>query len=170
MSDGPEGYDPDEAPEPGESPDDWAPASPAVVAALLRVNIPGIMLIVVGVVNVLCAILVLFRSLQILTNFDQEYQKAADTMDRMGQAGLTPDLLRGETYGLLIGSIVALIASGLIVMAGARMRILRGYGFAMMGAILAVIPCISPCCLLGLPFGIWALIVLANPEVRAAFE
>jgi hypothetical protein len=32
-----------------------------------------------------------------------------------------------------------------------------------------MIPCISPCCLLGLPIGIWALVVLLKPEVKAAF-
>lgn len=37
-------------------------------------------------------------------------------------------------------------------------------------AILAMIPCVSPCCLLGLPLGIWALIVLLKPEVKAAFQ
>ncbi len=34
----------------------------------------------------------------------------------------------------------------------------------------AMIPCVSPCCLLGLPLGIWALIVLVKPEVKAAFQ
>jgi hypothetical protein len=29
---------------------------------------------------------------------------------------------------------------------------------------------VSPCCFIGLPIGIWALIVLAKPEVKAAFH
>ena len=33
-----------------------------------------------------------------------------------------------------------------------------------------MVPCISPCCLLGLPFGIWALSVLNKPHVQAAFK
>ena len=37
-------------------------------------------------------------------------------------------------------------------------------------AIVAMIPRISPCCLLGLPFGIWALVVLSNGTVKAAFR
>ena len=36
--------------------------------------------------------------------------------------------------------------------------------------IIAMVPCISPCCLVGLPIGIWALVVLMKPEVKAAFR
>jgi len=36
-------------------------------------------------------------------------------------------------------------------------------------SILAMVPCISPCCLLGIPIGIWALVVLMKPEVQQAF-
>jgi len=37
-------------------------------------------------------------------------------------------------------------------------------------SIIAMIPCVSPCCCLGLPFGIWALVVLARPAVKSAFQ
>ena len=37
------------------------------------------------------------------------------------------------------------------------------------GAILSMIPCVSGCCLLGLPFGIWAVMTLNKPEVKAGF-
>jgi hypothetical protein len=32
------------------------------------------------------------------------------------------------------------------------------------------VPCISPCCLVGLPIGIWALVVLNKPEVKSSFH
>jgi phage FluMu protein Com len=60
---------------------------------------------------------------------------------------------------------------GLFVLMGAiQMRNLQNYGFALVAAIIAIIPCTSPCCLLGLPFGIWALVVLADPSLRTAFR
>ena len=40
----------------------------------------------------------------------------------------------------------------------------------MTAAIVAVIPCVAPCCLLSLPFGIWALVVLGDSSVKAAFR
>jgi hypothetical protein len=36
--------------------------------------------------------------------------------------------------------------------------------------ILVMIPCLSPCCILGIPIGIWGLIVLMDPNVKAAFR
>jgi hypothetical protein len=39
----------------------------------------------------------------------------------------------------------------------------------MTGAISALIPCEVYCWIPSLPFGIWALIVLNNAEVKAAF-
>ena len=40
----------------------------------------------------------------------------------------------------------------------------------MTATILAMIPCISPCCLLGLPVGIWSLVVLLDENVKASFR
>jgi len=67
-------------------------------------------------------------------------------------------------------SIVGIIVGVVILMGALKMKDLQSYGFAMTAAILAMIPCVSPCCLLGLPFGIWAIVILSNAEVKAAFQ
>lgn len=60
---------------------------------------------------------------------------------------------------------------GVLALIGAiKMKNLSGRGWAYSSAILSMTPCTSGCCLLGLPFGIWALVVLANPDVKAAFD
>lgn len=62
------------------------------------------------------------------------------------------------------------LAMGALVIVGAiRMMQLRQHGLAFAAAILVMIPCLSPCCLLGIPFGIWALVVLNKPEVKSHF-
>jgi hypothetical protein len=62
-------------------------------------------------------------------------------------------------------------AGGLIILGGLKMKNLQSYALAMTAAILAMIPCCSCyCCLVGLPAGIWALVVLFEPEVKAAFR
>jgi hypothetical protein len=43
------------------------------------------------------------------------------------------------------------------------------YRVSVVASILACIPLISPMVWIGIPFGIWAVIVLRRPEVRAAF-
>jgi hypothetical protein len=65
--------------------------------------------------------------------------------------------------------VVSLALSGLVTYAGWQMRQLRGWTLSMAGAIIAMLPC-SGCCLLGLPIGIWAVVVLIDQEVKRAFE
>lgn len=58
----------------------------------------------------------------------------------------------------------------MIAIGGAKMAFMESYSIARIGAALACIPLISPFVLWGIPFGIWALIVLRDPKVKAAFE
>ncbi len=99
----------------------------------------------------------------------------------LGGRGLDPDVIRAnggdETLVLLTtgvpGTVVQLVGTvvSLLVLLGAiRMKRLESYGFATLSAVLAMIPCISPCCLVGFPFGLWALIVLQDPFIRSAFR
>ena len=50
-----------------------------------------------------------------------------------------------------------------------QMLRLRSYTFAMAAAILSLLPC-TGCCILSMPFGIWALIVLNDVHVKSAFR
>jgi predicted Zn finger-like uncharacterized protein len=90
-----------------------------------------------------------------------------------GRAGPGP----GDDFSSQIGGIpgaiqgfIGMCVAGLIIFSAIKMKNLQAYGLAMTGSILAMIPCISPCCFLGLPFGIWALVILMNQDVKAAFQ
>jgi hypothetical protein len=88
--------------------------------------------------------------------------------------GMNPDALRLiQMINGPMGAAIRIIpvAFGVLVLIGAlRMQQLRNRGLAMTAAIVAMVPCFSPCCLLGLPFGIWAIIVLSKPEVQSQFD
>lgn len=74
------------------------------------------------------------------------------------------------TGGVGIVTAVVLAVLYLVVILGAvRMKNLESYGWAMAAAIIAMLPC-SCCCAVGLPFGIWALVVLSDAGVKAAFR
>ncbi len=75
----------------------------------------------------------------------------------------------GRIAGGVSGMIVAISWATTVLGAGIKMKNLQGYGYAMTGAIVAMLPC-NVCCLLGLPFGIWSLVVLNKPEVKNAFR
>jgi hypothetical protein len=70
----------------------------------------------------------------------------------------------------IVSSIVTIAIAGLILYGALKMKKLQGYGWAITASILALVPCVSPCCLVGTPIGIWALVVLAKPEVKGAFH
>jgi hypothetical protein len=50
------------------------------------------------------------------------------------------------------------------------MRTGKRYWVAVTAAALACIPMLSACMWMGIPFGIWALVVLRRSDVRAAFQ
>ncbi len=72
-------------------------------------------------------------------------------------------------FGIVTAAIGLLIA-GLIIYASMEMKKLNQWGLAVAASILAMVPCISPCCIIGLPMGIWALVVLMKDEVKTAFH
>lgn len=57
----------------------------------------------------------------------------------------------------------------LTLMAGMKLKNLTNPGMVKFGAVMSFIPCFSGCCLLGLVFGIWALVAMGNSEVKAGF-
>ena len=67
-------------------------------------------------------------------------------------------------------SVIEIAVAAFIIFAALKMRELRQWELSLAAAIVAMIPCISPCCILGLPIGIWALVVLLRPEVKQAFQ
>jgi phage FluMu protein Com len=65
---------------------------------------------------------------------------------------------------------VAFVLWGVIVLLGGYFLYqLKSWSTVMFAAIVAMLPC-HLCCLLGLPFGIWTLVVINRPEVKSAFE
>lgn len=73
------------------------------------------------------------------------------------------------TFAVVAG-VIGILVSALILLGAIKMKKLENYGLAMVASIVAMIPCISPCCVLGLPIGIWAVVVLSKPEVKSAFH
>jgi hypothetical protein len=76
--------------------------------------------------------------------------------------------LMSGTIGI-ISAFIGIAVAILIIFGALQMKKMRGWGLSLTAAIVAMVPCISPCCILGLPIGIWALVILLKPEVKAAF-
>ncbi len=82
-----------------------------------------------------------------------------------GELGARPT---AYILGSLVGLAVTAIWSWFLFKAADSMGYLEGYGLAVAGCIVAMLPC-SVGCLGGLPVGIWGLVVLCQKDVKDAF-
>lgn len=155
--------------------DDRADRRDRVVSrAKQQVKTPAVVLLVVGVLGVLAAlvgIVNVFTMDQQFARVEEQWDKdpnlnAQQKQDLKKMLGTCRDALK---VGLPV-SVGLSVITGLVTIFGAvRMMNLSSRGMAMAGSIVCMFPCVSGCCLLGLPVGIWALVVLARPEVKAGF-
>jgi hypothetical protein len=126
-------------------------------------NVPSLLLIIFGSLNVLFGLYGLVaggmnkEQLAQFLNDPNMPQQAKDMIAMMAGAG-------SKVIGLL-----GLVISGLMVFGGVQMRNLKSYGLAMAACILGILPCTN-CCCVTLPIGIWALTILMKPEIKSAFS
>jgi hypothetical protein len=145
---------------PPPPPPGFIPASVAPVSAD-AVSAPAVCLIVLGAFNLL---LVIVRALAMVFGLAQQ---------NMG-GGMSPEMQKmflamSGTAGVA-AVVFGVIGALVILFGGIKMKKLESYNLSMAAAIIAMIPCLSACCILGIPLGIWALVVLMKPEVKAAFR
>lgn len=70
----------------------------------------------------------------------------------------------------MVQAAIGAAVSAFAIYGGMQMKNLQNYGVAFAASILVMVPCISPCCLIGLPIGIWAVVTLNDPIVKASFR
>ena len=69
----------------------------------------------------------------------------------------------------IVSAILTLGVFGFVAWAALQMKQLRGWTLAVVASVICIIPCFCPSCFVGIPVGIWSLVVLMKPEVKAAF-
>ena len=73
--------------------------------------------------------------------------------------------------GNLIGGLIGMAVQAFIIYGAIQLKNATNYGVAMATVILSLIPCLcSSCVILGIPFGIWGLIVLMDEDVKSVFR
>jgi len=120
---------------------------------------PAIGLLVVSIISVAALVLTLPFDVLLLIVGIREGRVGAEEFD-----DVMAMVLR------LIWWFAILAASAYCIYGAWQMKSLKNFAQARTAAVVAVIPCLGPCCLLGIPFGAWALAVLARPEVQCQFE
>lgn len=74
------------------------------------------------------------------------------------------------TFGIYGIAVISLILTPLIVFGAIRMMKGQSRTLAMVAAILSILPITSCCFLIGGIFGVWALVVLMQADVKAFFH
>jgi hypothetical protein len=124
-----------------------------------QIRLPAIMLIVIGGIDAVLALLwVLSVCYGLATGRTQAVMSA-------GGADYSAGYVTGELLGL-----VGVFGAPLVLVGGIRMLLGRSYALSQSAAVLAMIPGVSCCFVLGIPAGIWALVTLHRPGIRAAFQ
>jgi len=138
------------------------------------VGLPATLLIVVGALSLLYAVLQITQRDSVPAKIDQIIATIeADPNLPRDQKDFQIDIWNSAKNGVqhpltVVFYIVNIVCSVLILIGGIRMLQLSGPALPTIGSVLALTPCIGCCCILGLPFGIWALVALYRPDVRAA--
>ena len=140
---------------------------------MARVKAPATALMVVGATSFVATIL----AIMVISASGGSYQIQPPDPAATSVSVTPPPAPSTEPYSddirfelaILLGVIVVKLGlDALVTVAGARMRGLENRNLGMAGAIVAMLP-LSPCVLLGLPIGVWALVVLLNQDVRRSF-
>ena len=127
---------------------------------LAEVQRPAIALIIVALVAIILGTLGLVLDVFLLASgavANLEATNAGPTSE------YTPIAVRS------IWGAVLVIASSFVLYGAIKMKNLESHSTARAAAIVAMIPLLGPCFVLGIPFGIWAWVVLGKPDVKNAF-
>ncbi len=130
-----------------------------------QVSTPAILLMVVGGLTIAAA---LFGVVQNLTGANTAQMEQALSNPQLPEGARS--LLTGMTKGGVFLNFLQLALGGVTFFGGLKMKNLESYGLAMAASIITLIPCFGSCCCIGIPVGIWSLIVLNKPEVKSAFR
>lgn len=144
---------------PGATPDDGRNRA----IAESKVKGPAIALMVLVPLGIIFLIFDLIGRVYNLNSGAPPFGAAADP-------GMAEGFVIG-TYAGLFGDVIGIVLQVVVFMGAMNMLKLQKRSMAMAATVISVIPCIgSACCILGIPFGIWGLVVLNDPVVKSAFR
>lgn len=136
-----------------------APAS-APPPSNIKVILPAVALIVVGSLGLLMSILSVL--LAVVLDPPAVDPNAPEWLRQFQQGGRGPFAATVQSIFILIN--LAIISGGLM------MARFKNWVFALVACILACINFGNFCCVLGLPIGIWGIIILSMADVKQIFD
>ncbi len=152
-----------------------SPDSRDLEVARQKVKGPAIALMVMSVITMLALAAGIFQYFFTMDDQFAQQRRQIDADPNMPAQGKKDMNEFMDSYQKVVNVALPLdwpllgITSVVIFVGALKMKNLSSRGWARTSAILAMIPCLSGCCILGIPFGIWALMVLGNEDVKRGF-
>ena len=138
-----------------------SPFKPHVAIARRAVSAPATALMVISLIAIGFGALALAADVLLLIS---------GSIDVLEASNEGPISKHTQVVVRTIWGIVLLSASSYVFYGSLKMKKMTDYGTARAAAIVAMIPLVGPCCLVGIPFGVWAFAVLSKPDIRNAFH
>ena len=129
--------------------------------AMERVNLPAIFMIVISGISIAFALLGLVLNL-LGTSMGSFLPPSAGADERFVT-------LFSGVFGIVL-NLMSVAINGFVIFGALKMKRLEGYTMSMIAVIVNGLPCSGCCCGLGLGVSIWALVVLLDNGVKAAFR
>lgn len=141
---------------PYEAPTSWNQGSFRPV----DIDSPAIALIVVSTIAIVVGVLGLLGDIVLIAS------GAIETLEQNNEGPVSKYVTIAIRSFWGVG---LLIAAGFVLYGSLQMRKRQNYSTARMACVVAMIPLLGPCCLLGIPFGIWGFFQLGQPGVKESF-
>ena len=132
--------------------------------ALQQVSAPAMVLLIVGIVLALLSL-----ANVVVLGSGKFVPPVVPGMDENGRRFMEAYFGFLSRHGWKVG-VFQLFGASMAIVAAIRLKNLRSFGLVTTGTLLIMLPCFTPCCCLGLPVGIWVVMIMNRPEVKPYFE
>lgn len=163
------------------------PPSGGREAALRKVRGPGIALAAVGVLNLGMALLAIVLNVFTRSDEGELSEMVRNVEDELRKAGVDKQVRDMVVHALEWSSsggpvlsialpLLNMLVGAFIAYAGVRMMTLRGRTPALFAAVISMLPCLTPClgccpcCVIGIPVGVWVIMTLQRADVFDQFR
>ncbi|MCA9128065.1 MAG: hypothetical protein KDB22_13310 [Planctomycetales bacterium] len=139
-----------------------------------KVAPPAIALMVVGGLSILASLYGTGSSIYNMLDQSAMQDTMTQMKDQFGEESAVVQYLSimirlSQGPWMLVMNLVAMAVSIGVLVGAIRMSQVRSYTWSLAAAVLAMLP-IGNCCCIGLPIGIWALVVLQDATVKQVFQ
>jgi hypothetical protein len=129
-------------------------------------NWPSMLMLMTGALGMMWSIAQLLT--EMLTDTAQFMEQVLRNVPEEQREALLPLMnMRTTTSGIFF-SLLSIASNAFLLWAALQMRELKNWNVAVAASVLLVIPC-HCCYCISIPAGIWALVVLLRPDVKAVF-